>query len=303
MSVSTTETVWETKLPLPLVGRGKVRDIYAVGADKLLIVVTDRLSAFDVVLPNPIPSKGRVLNQISRFWFEYFSGTIHHHMITTSVGQMGLDKKIVEAFGPQIDGRSMLVRKTVPLTVECVVRGYLAGSGWKDYQKTGTVCGHKLPAGMQQCEKFPEPIFTPATKESSGHDINIDFNEMCKRMDRKIAEKARELTIDIYQRGAEYAKSKGIIIADTKFEFGILNGELMLIDEVLTPDSSRFWPADRYEAGRDQPSFDKQIVRNHLLEIKWNQKPPAPELPQDVIEKTSAAYQQVYERLTGKKLN
>lgn len=295
-------TVWETDLPLPLIGRGKVRDIYAVEDDKLLIITTDRLSAFDVVLPNPIPFKGKVLNQISIFWFDFFKDLIPHHLITADLHRMGLPKNIVDEFGSQIEGRSMLVHRCQPLTVECVVRGYVAGSGWKDYQKTQAICGHKLPSGIRQCEKLPAPIFTPATKETSGHDINIDFEETKKRVGGKVAEKIKNLSIEIYQKGAEFAAAKGILIADTKFEFGLLKDKLILIDEVLTPDSSRFWPKDKYEAGHDQPSYDKQIVRNYLLELKWNQQPPGPELPEEIIEKTSQAYRDVYKRLTGKSL-
>jgi len=303
------ETVWETKLPLPLVGRGKVRDIYAVGEDKLLIITTDRLSAFDVVLPNPIPYKGRVLNQISAFWFERFTKTVHHHLMTIDIEKMGLPESILRGHAGALRGRSMLVRKTKPLPVECVVRGYVAGSGWKDYLRTGAVCGHGLPKGLKQCEKLPRPIFTPATKETAGHDININFAEAAKRVGREIAERLRQRSIEIYEKGADYAASRGILIADTKFEFGIIDNvraqravPLLLIDEVLTPDSSRFWPKDQYEAGHDQPSFDKQIVRNYLLEIKWNQAAPAPELPAEVIEKTSRAYRDVYKRLVGREI-
>lgn len=293
-------TVWETKLSLPLAGRGKVRDIYNVGNDKLLIVTTDRLSAFDVVLPNPIPQKGRVLNQISLFWFDYFKDLVPNHIITGDIFKMGLSLSAEET--RQLEGRSILVKKTQPLTVECVVRGYVTGSGWKDYQKTGAICGHKLSTGLRQCEKLKDPIFTPATKETSGHDINIDFEETVKRTGQKVAEKIRDVSIEIYNRGRDYADTKGILIADTKFEFGILNGEVILIDEVLTPDSSRFWPKDKYEAGHDQPSFDKQIVRNYLLDLQWNQQPPGPVLPADVIEKTSRAYRDAYKFLTGKEL-
>jgi phosphoribosylaminoimidazole-succinocarboxamide synthase len=295
-------TVSRTELPLPLAGRGKVRDIYEAGPDRLLIITSDRLSAFDVVLPDPIPYKGQVLTQISSFWFDHFASTVEHHLITTDVSKMGLPAEVVEKHGRELQGRSMLVRKAKPLTVECVVRGYVTGSGWKDYQKTGAVCGHTLPQGLRQCDKLPKPIFTPATKESSGHDINIDFEEACKRVGKQVAEKARDLSIMIYEKGRDYAATKGILIADTKFEFGILDNKLILIDEVLTPDSSRFWPADIYEAGKDQPSYDKQIVRNHLLEIKWNQQPPAPKLPAEVIEKTSQAYRDVYKKLTGREL-
>ncbi len=295
-------TVWETNLPLPLVGRGKVRDIYAVGEDRLLIVTTDRLSAFDVVLPNPIPSKGKVLNQISVFWFRFFDKVVPNHLITADVSAMEFPKNFIQEYGTQIQGRSMLVKRTAPFPVECVIRGYVAGSGWKDYQKTGAVCGHVLPKGLKQCEKLPQPIFTPATKESTGHDINIDFEEAAKRIGEDKALRLRDLSIDVYKKGADYAATRGILIADTKFEFGIGKEQIILIDEVLTPDSSRFWPSEQYESGHDQPSFDKQIVRNHLLSIQWNQKPPAPELPEGVVRKTSQAYLDVFKRLTGKTL-
>lgn len=295
-------TVWQTELPLPRVGRGKVRDIYAVGEDRLLIVTTDRLSAFDVVLPNPIPYKGKVLTQISAFWFDYFSGDVAHHLVSTDVQNMGFPQEFLEKYGAQLEGRSMLVKKTDPLPVECVVRGYLTGSSWKDYQKTGTVCGHKLPEGLRQCEKLKPPLFTPATKETTGHDINIDFEEVVKRVGRKVAERVRELSLWLYQKGWDYAEAKGILIADTKFEFGVVDDKLLLIDEVLTPDSSRFWPKDGYQVGRDQLSFDKQIVRNYLLEMKWDQKPPAPQLPAEIVEKTSQAYREIYQRLTGREI-
>lgn len=293
------KTVQQTHLPLPLVARGKVRDIYDVGPDRLLIVTSDRLSAFDVVLLDPIPFKGRVLTQISAFWFDYFSKTLSHHLITTDLSKMNLPSEVLAGHGEELEGRSMLVKRCRPLSIECVVRGYVTGSGWKDYQKTGAVCGHALPKGLKQCAKLQNPLFTPATKEGSGHDINITFEEACRREGRKVAEKARDLSVEIYKKGRDYAASKGILIADTKFEFGLLGDELVLIDEVMTPDSSRFWPMDQYEEGHDQPSFDKQIVRNYLLDLKWNQQPPAPRLPQEVIEKTSRAYRDVYKRLTG----
>ena len=296
------KTLWESHLPLTLVARGKVRDIYEVGQDKLLIVASDRLSAFDVILPNPIPFKGEVLTQISVFWFEFFGDTVPHHLITADIYQMDLPPKLVDQFGEFLKGRSMLVKKTTPFLAECVVRGYLTGSGWKDYLKTGSVCGHKLPRGLNQCEKLPTPIFTPATKATTGHDENISFEQMVKIVEGKNAERLRSVSINLYQKGTEYAASKGIIVADTKFEFGELNGKMILIDEVLTPDSSRFWPKEGYEAGHDQPSFDKQIVRNYLLGLNWDQKPPGPELPESVIQKTSAAYREIYERLTGKKI-
>lgn len=289
-------------MDLPLLNRGKVRDIYEVGKDKLLIITTDRLSAFDVVLPSPIPEKGKVLNQISLFWFEKFKNLVPHHVITADIQQMGLSPVLLKEHADTLEGRSILARRAQPLTVECVVRGFLAGSGWKDYQKTGAVCGHALPKGLRQCEEFPEPIFTPATKATSGHDVNIDFEETARRVGRDIAERIQKLSIQIFKEGVAYAKTRGIIIADTKFEFGIYNGKLMLIDEALTPDSSRFWPKDRYQPGQDQPSFDKQIVRNYLLELKWNQTPPGPELPPDIIEKTSKAYKDVYRLLTGLQL-
>ena len=296
------ETVWETELPLPLLNRGKVRDIYAVDDDKLLIIVTDRLSAFDVVLPTPIPFKGKVLNQISAFWFEFFNPIVKHHLITDQVAKMNLPNRVAEKFGPSLEGRSMLVRRAKPLLVECVVRGYITGSGWKDYLATGRLCGHELPKGLRQCGKLPGTLFTPSTKATIGHDENIDFDYVVKTVGKEIAQKIRELTIRLYEKGAEWAEKKGIIIADTKFEFGILNEEIVLIDEVLTPDSSRFWPKDGYEPGHDQPSFDKQIVRNYLEQSGWNKKPPAPSLPHEVIEKTTQAYRDAYRRLTGKEL-
>ncbi|MFA6600480.1 MAG: phosphoribosylaminoimidazolesuccinocarboxamide synthase [Candidatus Omnitrophota bacterium] len=302
MKLNHIETVWQTELPLPLVGRGKVRDIYEVGKDKLLIVTTDRLSAFDVILPNPIPYKGRVLNQISIFWMKLFSSLTEHHWITSEVDEMGLSGELVAQFGPLLEGRSMLVKRTKPLAIECVVRGYVTGSGWKDYQKTGAICGHQLAAGLQQCEKLPEPIFTPATKATVGHDENIDRKTAAGITGDKWAKRAEELALELYRKGAIYAEQRGILIADTKFEFGVLDDQLILIDEVLTPDSSRFWPKDRYETGHDQPSFDKQIVRNYLLDLKWNQKPPAPELPVEVVDKTSQAYLDAYKRLVGKDL-
>lgn len=302
MTAKPVKTVTQTDLPLPLVGRGKVRDIYAAAPDKLLIVTTDRLSAFDVVLPNPIPHKGRVLTQISVFWLNRLVSLIGHHLITADISKMGLHRDLMDRHGAELEGRTMLVKKAKPLPIECVVRGYVTGSGWKDYLKTGSVCGHKLPQGLKQCEKLAEPLFTPATKAVAGHDENIDFEQAAKLAGKDAAEKVRELSIRIYNEGAAYAAGRGILIADTKFEFGIIGKNLILIDEVLTPDSSRFWPKDRYETGHDQPSFDKQIVRNYLLGINWNQKPPAPVLPEEVVEKTSQAYLDVYERLVGKKL-
>lgn len=297
------EAILETRLPLTRVAVGKVRDIYGVGSDKLLIVTTDRLSAFDVVLPNPIPMKGKVLNQITVFWLHHFKDLIPQHLITTDVKQMGLSNEVVLKHSHELEGRSMLVKKAEPLAIECVVRGYITGSGWKDYLQTGAVCGHKLPPGMKQCQKFPEPIFTPSTKAKSGHDINIDFGEAIRIVGKDVAQQAKELSILLYKKGQEYAASKGIIIADTKFEFGIHDGKLMLIDEILTPDSSRFWPAERYEVGHDQPSFDKQIVRNYLETLSWDKRPPGPELPAEIIAKTSEAYCDIFRRLTGKDIH
>ena len=295
-------TVWETALPLPLVTRGKVRDIYAVGDDKLLIVTTDRLSAFDVVLPTPIPDKGKVLNQISLFWFERFAQIIPNHVITAEVGSMGLPPECVREHGATLAGRSVLVRRARPLPVECVVRGFLAGSGWKDYQKTGAVCGHKLPPGLKQCQELHEPIFTPATKATVGHDENIGFDDVVRLIGQERAAQIRDLSIRLYQEGAAWGKSRGLLIADTKFEFGELDGRLLLIDEVLTPDSSRFWPADGYAPGRDQPSFDKQIVRHWLEASGWNKQPPAPALPPEVAAQTASAYRDAFARLTARPL-
>ena len=296
------ETVWETKLPLPFVGRGKVRDIYAVGEDKLLIVTTDRLSAFDVVLPDPIPYKGQVLTQISVFWFNFLSPVVSNHLVTADLDEMDLAREVKQKFGSVLEGRSMLVKKARPLPVECVIRGYITGSGWKDYQKTGVICGHQLPAGLRQCDRLAKPLFTPATKATVGHDENIDFNTTAKTLGETLAKKVKELSLALYEKGRDFAETKGILIADTKFEFGMTGNELILIDEALTPDSSRFWPKEGYEPGHDQPSFDKQIVRNYLLSINWNQNPPAPKLPPEIIEKTSRAYREIYTRLTGKAL-
>jgi phosphoribosylaminoimidazole-succinocarboxamide synthase len=297
------EAILETHLPLPRVAVGKVRDIYGVGPDKLLIVTTDRLSAFDVVMPDPIPMKGKVLNQITLFWLEHFKDILPQHLITADVDAMDLPKDLATRFRHELAGRSVLVKRAEPLAIECVVRGYITGSGWKDYLATGMVCGYWFPPGLEQCQKFPEPLFTPSTKAKSGHDVNIDFGEACRIVGKDIAQQVKDLSILLYKKGQEYAASKGIIIADTKFEFGIHDGKLMLIDEILTPDSSRFWPADRYEIGHDQPSFDKQIVRNYLETLAWEKRPPGPELPGDIIEKTTAAYCEIYKRLSGKDIH
>lgn len=301
--MTTGQTVMKVDLPLPLVGRGKVRDIYDAGDNRLLIVTTDRLSAFDVIMPNGIPNKGQVLTQISVFWLNRFASWMPNHLITADIDQMNLPAEIIGQYGQVLRGRTMLVKKAKPLSIECVVRGYVTGSGWKDYLKTGSVCGHLLPANLKECAKLEKPLFTPATKEEEGHDINIDFDETVKREGADIAAKARDCSIRLYEEGRDYAATKGIIIADTKYEFGIYDNQLILIDEVLTPDSSRFWPKDQYEEGHDQPSYDKQIVRNYLSGLDWNKEAPGPELPSDVVEKTAQAYSDVFKKLTGQELN
>jgi phosphoribosylaminoimidazole-succinocarboxamide synthase len=284
---------------LPRIGRGKVRDIYAVGDDKMLIVVSDRLSAFDVVLPDPIPDKGAVLTQMSNFWFEKLAHVVPNHLT-------GIDPESVvadEAEKAQVRARSVVVKRLKPLPIEAVVRGYIIGSGWKDYQKSGKVCGIELPKGLQQAQKLPQPIFTPATKAAEGHDENISFEDVVKLIGRPLAEKVREVAIRLYTEAADYAAGKGIIIADTKFEFGTdAQGRLVLIDEALTADSSRFWPADSYRVGISPPSFDKQYVRDYLETLDWDKTPPAPKLPAEVIAKTSEKYREALERLTGRKL-
>lgn len=277
---------------------GKVREIFDLG-DRLLFVATDRISAFDCILPNAIPRKGAVLTQISRFWFERLD-SVPHHMITTAVDEFPPE---LEPYREQLAGRAMIVRKATPLTVECVVRGYIAGSGWKDYQQSGSICGIPLPAGLQQADRLPETIFTPSTKASSGHDENISWEECCNRLGWDLAVRVRELSIRIYESARAYAIERGIIVADTKFEFGLLDGELILIDECLTPDSSRFWPGDEYRVGISPPSFDKQFVRDYLETLDWDKTPPAPELPAEVIAGTSARYLEAFERLTGHPLD
>lgn len=278
--------------------RGKVRDIYDLG-DKLLIVATDRISAFDVVMANGIPYKGIILTRISKFWFDFLRGDIDHHLVTDKVSDF---PEPFCDFGDQLEGRSMLVKKVKVMPIECVVRGYLAGSGWKEYKESGTVCGRKLPSGMSQCEKLPEPIFTPATKAERGtHDENISFEKSVEILGAERAEFVHDNSIMIFERASEYAENKGIILADTKFEWGIAEGKIMLIDEVLTPDSSRFWPMEEYEAGRDQNSFDKQFVRNYLESINFDKSGPGVELPNDICKKTSRKYLEAYEKLTSRK--
>jgi phosphoribosylaminoimidazole-succinocarboxamide synthase len=282
---------------LKLRARGKVRDIYDLG-DRLLLVATDRLSAFDVVMPTPIPDKGRVLTQLSLFWFDKLVGLVPNHVLTATHFD-----GVLAPYAKELAGRAMVVRKAEPILVECVVRGYLAGSGWKDYRKTGAVCGIPLPAGLLESSRLPEPIFTPSTKASSGHDENISFDEVKKFAGADLAARLRDTSLEIYRRAAEYAAGRGILIADTKFEFGLLDGELVWIDEALTPDSSRFWPADGYQPGRAQPSFDKQFVRDYLERSGWNKKPPAPALPPEVVAGTQAKYREAYRRLVGRDLD
>ena len=292
------ETLVSLDLPdLTKLRSGKVREVFDLG-ETLLFVATDRLSAFDVILPDPIPDKGAVLNQISAFWFEKFS-SIRNHFITDDFAQFPAKLRPYER---QLAGRSMIVRKTKPLPVECVVRGYLAGSGWKDYQATGAVCGYQLVAGLQLASELPEPIFAPSTKNEAGHDLNIDWAQCCAMIGESVAEKLRDQSLQIYFAGKQHAATCGIIVADTKFEFGLVGNELLLIDECLTPDSSRFWPVDRYAPGTSPPSFDKQFVRDYLETLDWNKTYPGPNLPNDVIQNTSAKYREAFRRLTGANL-
>jgi phosphoribosylaminoimidazole-succinocarboxamide synthase len=294
------DAILETTLDgVTLWRRGKVRDVYDLG-EYLLIVATDRLSAFDVVLPTPIPGKGRVLTQLSLFWFSLLRTMVPNHVRSSEVTTY---PEPLRSQADQLTGRSMLCLKTDPLPVECVVRGYITGSGWKDYQKTGQVCGIELPKGLRQAEKLPQPIFTPATKAESGHDENIPYSMAEKLVGKDVAAKVRDVSIRLYKEAADYAATRGIIIADTKFEFGLdENKNLVLIDEVLTADSSRFWPADSYQVGMSPPSFDKQYVRDYLESLTWDKAPPAPKLPEDVIARTSQKYRDALERLTGRKL-
>ena len=296
--VSAMQALREIELPgIKKLRSGKVREVFDLG-DTLLFVVTDRLSAFDVILPDPILFKGAVLNQISAFWFKRFQ-KIDTHFVTADFDDFPNE---LRKFREELAGRSMIVRKTTPLTVECVVRGYLAGSGWKEYQKSQSVCGIKLPPGLQLASPLPKPIFTPSTKAEEGHDENIDMKECRRLLSDEIANRVEDLSLQIYSEGRDYARERGIIVADTKFEFGTLDGELLLIDECLTPDSSRFWPADEYRVGISPPSFDKQFVRDYLETLDWDKTPPAPHLPREIIEKTSAKYREAFERLTGSAL-
>ena len=282
---------------------GKVREVFDLG-DSFLLVASDRISAFDVIMPNGIPRKGEVLTQISHFWFEKFSALVPNHLLRRASEPLGVPALagLPAAQLADLQRRSMIVKKAKPLAIECIVRGYLSGSGLKEYKKSQTVCGLKLPAGLTESAELPEPIFTPSTKAEAGHDENISFEEACKIVGTDLATQARDLSLKIYRAGRDYARQRGIIIADTKFEFGLFEGKLILIDEVLTPDSSRFWPADQYAPGKGQPSFDKQFVRDYLETLTWDKTPPGPKLPDDVVAKTSAKYLEAYEKLTGKKL-
>jgi len=299
MMTTDLEPLMRSEFPGFPVRHGKVRDIYDLG-DEILLVATDRISAFDVVLPTGIPGKGEMLTRISGFWFEFFGKTVPHHLmeIIEHAAPKGLHPYL-----SQLRGRTMRCRKTKVVPIECVVRGYLAGSGWGDYQRTGSVCGVELPPGLKQCSRLEEPVFTPATKVDDGHDENISFEQACELVGRDCMSLLRRRSLDLYNRAADYALGRGIIIADTKFEFGACDGEFLLIDEVFTPDSSRFWPADSYEPGRDQDSFDKQYVRNYLLTLvqagKWNKTPPGPHLPDDIVANTAAKYREALQRLTG----
>jgi phosphoribosylaminoimidazole-succinocarboxamide synthase len=290
----------ETNLPgVKLFSRGKVRDVYELG-DKLLVVATDRLSAFDVVMREGIPDKGRVLTQLSCFWFNLIQDEFRHHFISANVADYPAE---LHPFADQLEGRSMLVEKAKTFPIECVVRGYLVGSGWKEYRAHGSVCGIKLPAGLQEASRLEMPIFTPSTKAEVGHDENITWEETVTRIGAEAAGRLRDLSLKLYSKGREFAEGRGIIIADTKFEWGLKNDQIILIDEVLTPDSSRFWPLDEYASGKSQPSFDKQFVRDYLESLKWNKQPPPPPLPLEVVEKTSEKYREAYRLLTGSSLS
>jgi phosphoribosylaminoimidazole-succinocarboxamide synthase len=289
----------QSNLPgVQLRARGKVRDIYEIGG-QLLLVTTDRISAFDCILPTGIPRKGEVLNRISLFWFDFLRDTIANHVATADIAKYPAQ---LQPFADQLRGRSVLVEKADMIQLECVARGYLSGSGWKEYKSTGTVCGVALPKGLVESSRLPEPIFTPATKAESGHDMNVSFDEAAAFHGADLVKRLRDLTLEIYRKAAAYAETRGIIIADTKFEFGFIDGSLVLADEVLTPDSSRFWPADRYQPGGPQPSYDKQFVRDYLESLDWNKTPPAPVLPEHVAQRTSEKYQEAYRLLTGQSL-
>lgn len=295
----TTDPILHLELPgLAKLKSGKVREIFDLG-DAFLLVATDRISAFDCVMPNGIPRKGEVLTQLSHFWFERFAGAVPNHLLAGANDPLPAR---LQPFAVQLRGRSMIVKKARPLAIECVVRGYLAGSGWKEYRKSQTVCGVKLPAGLTESAELPEPIFTPATKAETGHDENISFAQAARIVGQDIAEQVRDRSLELYTDARDYARERGIIIADTKFEFGLHDGDVILIDEVLTPDSSRFWPASAYAPGKGQPSFDKQFVRDYLETLDWDKTPPAPALPPEIVARTQAKYLEAYERITGRPL-
>jgi len=294
-----TPIVVQTELPAKILNKGKVRDVYEIHND-ILLIATDRLSAFDVVLPDPIPSKGVCLTQLSKFWFDYTKKSIPNHVISTEVSDF---PKELHPYKEQLAYRSMLVKKTKVVPIECIVRGYLSGSAWSSYKKDGTVCGVKLPGGLKESDQFPEPLFTPSTKAKEGHDLNISIAEMKKIVGDDVGNTLNEYSLKIYDTAVKYAKKRGIIIADTKFEFGMYNNEIIWIDEALTPDSSRFWPADSYQPGKSQPSFDKQYVRDYLNSTGWDHNSAPPHLPPQVIAETSKKYQEAYERITGKKFH
>ena len=299
MTTMASSALMKTDLPgIRLHGRGKVRDIYDLG-ERLLIIATDRLSAFDVVLPTPIPNKGKVLTQMSSFWFDHFKDSLRNHVVATKVDDY---PKELHRFRDQLEGRSMLVKKAKVFPIECVARGFLTGSGLKDYNKTGQVCGIALPAGLRDSDRLPEPIFTPATKAETGHDENISEEQAAKIIGQDNIRQLKELTLSVYGRAVEFALKRGIIICDTKFEFGTIDGRISIVDEMLTPDSSRFWPADKYSPGKPQPSFDKQFVRDYLERINWNKQPPAPALPEEIVNATSAKYVEALRILTGRDL-
>ena len=293
------EPILQLDLPgIKKVRSGKVREVFDLG-DRFLLVASDRISAFDVIMSNGIPRKGEVLTQVSHFWFNQFADLVPNHLLAGANDPL---PPLLQPFAAQLAGRSMIVKKAKPLAIECIVRGYLSGSGWKEYKKSQTVCGIQLPAGLTESAELPEPIFTPSTKAEAGHDENISFAEASQIVGSELATQARDLSLKIYRAGRDYARQRGIIIADTKFEFGLFEGKLILIDEVLTPDSSRFWPADQYVPGQGQPSFDKQFVRDYLETLAWDKTPPGPQLPAEVVARTSAKYLEAYERLTGKPL-
>ncbi len=284
---------------VPLLKRGKVRDIYDIG-EELLLVATDRISAFDVVMPDPIPDKGTILTRLSLFWFDFTRDIIQNHIVASNIDEF---PEILSPYKDELEGRAVIVKKAKPLPIECIVRGYISGSGWKEYQEKGSICGHVLPEGLKESEKLPSPIFTPSTKAEKGeHDINITVKEAEEIIGKELAKKVEEISLTIYKKAYEYAIERGIIIADTKFEFGLYNGDLILIDELLTPDSSRFWPLDSYEPGRSQVSFDKQFLRDYLIEIGWDKSSDAPKLPENVIKKTHDKYVEALKRLTGQEL-